>query len=249
MGSPTRSTRSRLRRSNRLTEESGGYRYDDTVRNFIVRSGKIKVKQPDGTLTEETVELRNSIHGPVFVQANGTVVALRVAGLDRPFGIQEYWDLDRAHGLDQFVAILERLQVPMFNMIYADKNGHILYQYNGTVPIRPERRLRLLVRIGAGRHVANPVDRDPSLCRSAENLGPSVGMGPQHQQSTVDQYGPACPRSAPLSALHGTRQHDLSRRAVGIAAAKQTETRFQRIRRIENVDALTDGRSTRGAAG
>jgi len=28
------------------------------------------------------------------------------------------------------------LQVPMFNLIYADKDGHILYQYNGMIPVR-----------------------------------------------------------------------------------------------------------------
>ena len=120
----------------RLTEDSGGYLFDGSVRRFDTRSATIKVKQSDGTLVERTFDLRTSIHGPVFERADGSVVALRVAGLDRPFGIQEYWDLDRARGLRAFVSILARLQVPMFNMIYADKDGHILYQYNGMVPVR-----------------------------------------------------------------------------------------------------------------
>jgi acyl-homoserine-lactone acylase len=120
----------------KLTEAGGGYRYDGKVIPFETSTGKLKVKQPDGTLKDETVDLRSSIHGPVFTRADGTTVALRVAGLDRPFGIQEYWDLDKAHGLTEFISILKRLQIPMFNMVYADKDGHILYQYNGTVPVR-----------------------------------------------------------------------------------------------------------------
>ena len=120
----------------RLTEAGGGYRFDGGVRRFETRNGRIKVRQPDGRLQERTVPLRNSIHGPVFTRSDGITVALRVAGLDRPFGIQEYWDLDNARGLTEFVSILKRLQVPTFNMIYADKDGHILYQYNGTVPVR-----------------------------------------------------------------------------------------------------------------
>jgi acyl-homoserine-lactone acylase len=94
------------------------------------------VKQDDGSLKDEIVATRNSVHGPVFTRPDGTTIALRAAGLDRPFGMQEYWDLDRAHGLTQFVDALKRLQVPMFNMIYADKDGHILYQYNGMIPVR-----------------------------------------------------------------------------------------------------------------
>ena len=120
----------------KLTLSGDGYSYDGKMLPFETGSKAIKVKQPDGTLKEETVALRKSVHGPVFTRPDGTTVALRVAGLDRPFGIQEYWDLDKAHGLAEFISILKRLQVPMFNMVYADKDGHILYQYNGTVPVR-----------------------------------------------------------------------------------------------------------------
>jgi acyl-homoserine-lactone acylase len=120
----------------KLTLSGDGYSYDGKVLPFTTGSKTFKVKQADGTLKEEAIALRSSIQGPVFTRPDGTTVALRVAGLDRPFGIQEYWDLDKAHGLTEFLTILKRLQVPMFNMVYADKDGHILYQYNGTVPVR-----------------------------------------------------------------------------------------------------------------
>jgi len=120
----------------KLTLSGDGYSYDGKVLPFTRSTATYKVKQPDGTLKQETLDLREAVQGPVFTRVDGTVVALRVAGLDRPFGIQEYWDLDKAHGLTEFVSILKRLQVPMFNMIYADKDGHILYQYNGMVPVR-----------------------------------------------------------------------------------------------------------------
>jgi acyl-homoserine-lactone acylase len=120
----------------KLPDGSDGYSFDGTVRAFVSGSKTIKVKQGDGSLKDEVVVTRNSVHGPVFTRADGTTIALRAAGLDRPFGMQEYWDLDRAHGLTQFVDVLKRLQVPMFNMIYADKDGHILYQYNGMIPVR-----------------------------------------------------------------------------------------------------------------
>lgn len=122
----------------KLTLSGDGYSYDGKVLPFKTGTRTFKVKQADGTLKEETIDLRESVQGPVFTRPDGTTVAVRVAGLDRPFGIQEYWDLDKAHGLTEFVTILKRLQVPMFNMVYADKDGHILYQYNGTVPVRSQ---------------------------------------------------------------------------------------------------------------
>lgn len=120
----------------RLTPSGSGYLYDGRVRAYATRTGSIKIRQADGSLIDEAVALRQAVQGPVFTRADGTTVALRVAGLDRPFGIQEYWDLDRARGLTEFTTILKRLEIPMFNMIYADKDGHILYQYNGMVPVR-----------------------------------------------------------------------------------------------------------------
>jgi acyl-homoserine-lactone acylase len=122
----------------KLTLSGDGYTYDGKVLPFKTSTKTFKIKQADGSLKEERVELREAVQGPVFTRVDGTTVALRVAGLDRPFGIQEYWDLDKARGLTEFVSILKRLQVPMFNMIYADKDGHILYQYNGTVPVRSQ---------------------------------------------------------------------------------------------------------------
>jgi acyl-homoserine-lactone acylase len=122
----------------KLTLSGDGYSYDGKVLPFKTGQKTFKVKQADGSLKQETVDLREAVQGPVFTRADGTTVALRVAGLDRPFGIQEYWDLDKAHGLTEFVSILKRLQVPMFNMVYADKDGHILYQYNGMVPVRSQ---------------------------------------------------------------------------------------------------------------
>jgi len=120
----------------KLTLSGDGYLYDGKAVPFETRETSIKVRQPDGSLKESSVSLRTAVQGPVFERKDGTTVALRVAGLHRPFGIQEYWDLDKAHGLDEFLSILKRLQVPMFNMVYADKDGHILYQYNGYVPVR-----------------------------------------------------------------------------------------------------------------
>ncbi len=42
----------------------------------------------------------------------------------------------KADNLDEFESALRMLQNPMFNVIYADKSGNILYLFNGNVPVR-----------------------------------------------------------------------------------------------------------------
>ena len=44
--------------------------------------------------------------------------------------------MGRARNLMEFEAALSKLQIPMFNVVYADRDGHILYVFNGDVPVR-----------------------------------------------------------------------------------------------------------------
>jgi acyl-homoserine-lactone acylase len=120
----------------KITPSGDGYAFDGATKPFEKTTHTIKIKEPDGTLKSETFEVLHTVHGPVFTRTDGTKVALRVSGLDRPFGIQEYWDLDLANDFATFQTVLKRLQVPMFNMLYADRDGHIQYFFNAIVPIR-----------------------------------------------------------------------------------------------------------------
>jgi acyl-homoserine-lactone acylase len=112
----------------------GGYMFDGKVLPFKTATKSLKVRQPDGSLKTETFETRESVHGPVFTNGAGKTMALRVAGLDRPFGLLQYWDMGKAKSFAEYETIMKRLQVPSFNIVYADKEGHIQYLYNGVLP-------------------------------------------------------------------------------------------------------------------
>ena len=114
----------------------GGYLFDGQVKPFQTRTASYKVRQPDGSLKSETLEIRSSVHGPVFARADGKTVALRVAGLDRPGGLRQYWDMGKAKSFAEYQAIMARVQVPSFNIVYADREGHIQYLHNGILPKR-----------------------------------------------------------------------------------------------------------------
>jgi acyl-homoserine-lactone acylase len=114
-----------------------GYLFDGKVLPFKTRTAVLKIKQADGSLKTESLALRESVHGPVFTARDGKTVALRVAGLDRPDCLKQYWDMGRSKSFAEFETILKRLQVPTFNIVYADREGHIQYMDNGILPKHP----------------------------------------------------------------------------------------------------------------
>ena len=120
----------------KLTLKDGGYVYDGKVRPFEVRTAGYKLKQADGTVVDKPLEIRSTIHGPVFDRADKTVIALRVAGLDRPGMLHQYFDMVTAKNYEAFTAAMKRLQVPTFNISYADKDGNVEYIFNGIAPKR-----------------------------------------------------------------------------------------------------------------
>jgi len=118
-----------------LTLADGGYLLDGSVRPFETETQTLKVKQANDSLREEQLVIKRSIHGPIVAHKDDKAVALRVVGLDQPDMMEQIWDMARATQLSEFEAALKRLQLPMFNILYSDRDGHILYLFNAQVPI------------------------------------------------------------------------------------------------------------------
>jgi acyl-homoserine-lactone acylase len=113
-----------------------GYLFDGQVKPFTVSHASIKIRQGDGSMKSEDMAIRASVQGPVFVTKAGDTVALKVAGLERPEALKEYFDLGMAKTYDQALAAFRKVQVPTFNIVYADREGNILYVDNGIEPKR-----------------------------------------------------------------------------------------------------------------
>jgi acyl-homoserine-lactone acylase len=118
----------------RMAVAPGGYRFDGKVLPFHTRRQTLRIRQPDGSFRSETVTVRVTVQGPVVAERDGAPIAMRVAGLDRPFALEQYWHMAIAHDFAAFQAAVARLQVPTFNILYADRDGHIEYLYNGLIP-------------------------------------------------------------------------------------------------------------------
>lgn len=118
----------------RITPSGSGYRYDDRVLPFQTRTQPLKVRQADGSFATQSVTVRSTVQGPIVGEREGVPIAMRVAGLDRPGALEQYWYMDTAHDFAGYQSALRRMQVPTFNNIYADRDGHIQYLYMGLVP-------------------------------------------------------------------------------------------------------------------
>ena len=120
----------------RLTVKNDQYVFDGALRSFERDTRAFKVKQPDGSLREERLDIRRSVHGPVVFDENGVTVAMRVAGLDRPKMLEQWFRMGEARSLQEFQSALRMMSVPMWHANYADAQGHIMFVFDGLVPKR-----------------------------------------------------------------------------------------------------------------
>lgn len=119
-----------------LTLKGAGYEFDGQERAFDVKTITYRVRQADGTTVDKPLEIKSTVHGPVFARNDGKTIALRVAGLDRPGMLHQYFDMVTAKDYQSFTAAMKRVQVPTFNISYADKDGNVEYIFNGIAPKR-----------------------------------------------------------------------------------------------------------------
>jgi len=120
----------------RLRLIDGGYAWDGGTRAFETRTDVLRVRQSDGSMQTDTLTVRESVHGPVIAQSGEEALALRVAGLDETALVEQYWQMLQASSFDAFDAAHRMQQMPMFNTVYADRDGHILYHFGGQIPVR-----------------------------------------------------------------------------------------------------------------
>lgn len=121
----------------RLTvRNNSAYEFDGAPRDFQRETKIIKVKQKDGAMREEKLEVRRSVHGPVVFDEQGVTVAMRVAGLDRPRMLEQWFRMGGARNLEEFKDAMRMVSVPMWHANYADAEGHLMLLFNGVVPKR-----------------------------------------------------------------------------------------------------------------
>ena len=115
----------------------GQYRFGERTLSLEQRPEVVNVRQQDGSLVPLPITITTSIHGPIIAQrGDGHVLALRVAGLDGNSMTSQYWAMLRSRNLAEFERANASLQMPFFNVIFADRRGDIMYLFGGKQPVR-----------------------------------------------------------------------------------------------------------------
>ena len=127
------------------------YRYGSEYRTATVWQDSLRVKTDSGMVTR-VITLRKTHHGPLLGSMNGKPLAVRMAKFESDGWLGEWYAMTRARNLEEFRRAMAPLNMQFGNVMYADRDGHTWYLYNGAVPRRK-----------AGLDWTRPVDgSDPS---------------------------------------------------------------------------------------
>lgn len=114
------------------------YRYGNGYRRATVWYDTVLVKTDTGVVSQ-VLTLRKTHHGPLLGVRDGKPVAVRLAKLEADGWLGEWYAMTRARNLAEFKRAMAPLNMLFGNVMYADREGHTWYLYNGAVPRRADR--------------------------------------------------------------------------------------------------------------
>jgi acyl-homoserine-lactone acylase len=110
------------------------YKYGNEYRRATEWSETVKVNG-----TAKTYRFRKTHHGPIVAVRNGKPMAIRFARLEEGGAFEQWYEMGKARNFAEFKKALSRTAVPLFNTMYADREGNIYYVHSGAVPRRATR--------------------------------------------------------------------------------------------------------------
>ncbi|MEN8188163.1 MAG: acylase [Bacteroidota bacterium] len=119
-----------------LDLDADGYLLDGKHKEFKKTLKTIKYKNKDGEIVDKEIEILQSEHGPILKKGANNALAIRMPGFDRSDVFLQWKKMSNANNFDEFESALKTLQIPFFNVMYADKDGNIFHLFNGLVPER-----------------------------------------------------------------------------------------------------------------
>ena len=118
-------------------ENSNQYYFDGRYENFEISESSIKVKIWGPIKWTFKRKVFRSKHGPVIKNEHG-LFAIRYSGHDEFRYLEQWFRMNKSQNFDDFENALKLMAIPMFNTIYADKEGNIFYIYNALFPKRSD---------------------------------------------------------------------------------------------------------------
>ena len=116
-------------------ENENQYRFDGAWRDFEREEARFSVKLWGRVRVPVSRELLWSVHGPALRTPTG-VYAVAFAGYGEFDQLEQWYRMNKARNLREFLDAMRMQRLPSFNTVYADKEGNIFYLYNGQFPVR-----------------------------------------------------------------------------------------------------------------
>ena len=111
------------------------YKYGGGYRKATEWTDAVRVRSEKGEAVR-TFKFRKTHHGPIVAVRDGKPMAVRMAMYEEGGGLEQRYLMGKARNFREFKAAMARAAVPMFNTMYADREGNIWYIYYGAVPKR-----------------------------------------------------------------------------------------------------------------
>jgi len=111
------------------------YLFDGEWRDLDVRQAKLEIKLVGNLRITVKREALWSIYGPA-VRTKDQTYALRYGDIGEVGIMEQFYRMNKATNLNEWQDAMRMGQIPVFNVVYADKEGNIYYLYNGTIPVR-----------------------------------------------------------------------------------------------------------------
>jgi len=112
------------------------YRLGDKLLTADRWTSTVKVRK-GSRIKEQQHTFRSTVHGPIVAQLNDTdYLAMGIGNLMESNLVGQHLKMIRARNLDEFREAMSSRDLIFFNTVYADRDGHIFYVYNGAIPKR-----------------------------------------------------------------------------------------------------------------
>lgn len=111
------------------------YRHGGGYREALAWTDTIRVRLGD-SVAARAYTFRKTHHGPVVGDVDGRAVTVALAKIEADGWVREWYRMTRAKNLAEFQAAMRPLEMQFGNAMYADREGHLFYLYNGAVPRR-----------------------------------------------------------------------------------------------------------------
>ena len=111
------------------------YLLDGQYLDIQKQSKILKVKEDGDTYRSDTLRIKTTQHGIIIKEEGNKALALRFSKMENPPSILKQWyNMGISTSYEEFENALKLSEIPLFNVIYADRDGNILYHFGGHVP-------------------------------------------------------------------------------------------------------------------